>query len=73
MVTGVQTCALPICHDQCETVDVCGVSKFLCIKEPGQRDDWSDESMGDIRAQLVEILDGYGRADDLLELVDCFE
>ena len=60
-------------HGECDRVDVCGVSKYLCVKEPSVVNEWSDQSLEDIRAELTGILDGYGRADELLDLVDCLE
>ncbi len=69
-------------HDQCEIYDVCGSSRFICVKEPDAVHEWSQEGIGDIRQQLLDILEGtpdapddeqYGRGDELLELVDCQE
>ncbi len=67
-------------NDYCESFDACGESKFVCPVDSPTADDRADESVGDIEAKLIEILDGledapedeqYGRADDLLDLVIC--
>ena len=67
-------------NDYCDSFDACGKSKFLCAKEGPGADDRGDERVDDIRAQLIDILEGrddappeeqYDRADDLLDLVIC--
>lgn len=61
----------------CEALDVCGVAKFVCARDPEYAR--GSEGVADIRQQLVDILEGngyppeeqYGRGDELLELVHC--
>lgn len=55
----------------CEDFDACGVEKFICVKESESATDRANETLGDIRDQLIHILDEYGRADELLELAIC--
>lgn len=67
-------------NEKCETMDVCGRGKFLCLKDPTAINDWSDEGMGDVETQLINIMNGlpdapddeqYGRGDELLPLFEC--
>lgn len=61
----------------CEPIDVCGESKFVCVKDPEV--DAGHEDLADVRQRLVDILEGngyppeeqYGRGDELLELFEC--
>lgn len=61
----------------CEAIDVCGVEKFVCAREPSIPR--GEDGVPQIRQALIDILEGtgyppeeqYGRGDDLLELVDC--
>jgi hypothetical protein len=69
----------PWVNDRCESLSVCGVEKLLCVRGTTASEERADESLDDIRQQLVAILDGtgyppdeqYGRADDLLPLFTC--
>ncbi|MEC9440973.1 MAG: amidohydrolase family protein [Myxococcota bacterium] len=63
-------------RDDCEDYNVCGASKFLCVRHDNS-DDFTSSSM--IEGLLIDILEGngypadeqYGRGQDLLPLVDC--
>ncbi|NMC71654.1 MAG: amidohydrolase family protein [Myxococcales bacterium] len=63
----------------CEPFDACGVPKYVCVQESPAAADRRNETLGDIRTQLYNILEGIGyppeeqyhRGDELLELVDC--
>lgn len=58
---------------RCETFDACGAAKFLCVADtPGASgDDRSGEGVAEIESQLRTLLDGYGRASELVPLVAC--
>lgn len=67
-------------NEYCESYNACGTEKFVCVKEGPDAADRGNESLIDVRQQLIAILDGlpdapseeqYGRGDDLLELVIC--
>lgn len=66
-------------NGDCDTIDACGVTKFLCLRNTPGSDSGAGESLDDVRQQLVDILEGngyppeeqYGRGDELLELVHC--
>lgn len=58
-------------NEYCEDLDACGTSKFICVQDSPTADNRRDETLEDVRGQLVDILEGYGREDELLELVDC--
>ena len=69
-------------HNDCEPFNACGTEKFFCVRQPAAVNEWSEEGVEEIRGQLYEILEGipgapadeqYGRGDDLLDLVNCFE
>jgi len=61
----------------CETVSVCGVEKFLCVKDNDI--DEGRRSVAEVERQLVDILEGngyppeeqYGRGEELLPLWSC--
>jgi cytosine/adenosine deaminase-related metal-dependent hydrolase len=60
-------------NGRCDVLDACGRSKFLCVAgTPGSTADGAgaDETLDDVRAQLLAILETYGRT-DLLELIAC--
>jgi hypothetical protein len=64
-------------NDDCEPVDACGAPKYLCAANTPGAASRAEETVEDLRAQLVAILEGtgypaeeqYGRGDELLELV----
>ncbi len=56
---------------QCDAIDACGTPKFMCVRNTPGHADRADENIDDIRAQLIAILDGYGRAAELQELITC--
>ena len=67
-------------NEYCEHYAVCGTDKFICAKDYPTADDRRDETIEDIRNQLVDIMEGrddapddeqYGRGDELLDLVIC--
>jgi len=66
-------------NGDCEPFDACGEQKYVCLKNTPGADSRAGESVDDVRAQLVAILEGtgyppeeqYGRGDELLELVTC--
>jgi 5-methylthioadenosine/S-adenosylhomocysteine deaminase len=61
-------------NGQCDVLDACGASKYLCAAgTPGSTGDTSrvNETVDDIHNQLTAILDMYGRASELNELVAC--
>lgn len=55
----------------CEDFEACGAQKFLCVKDRDLPDHRGDESLDDIRGQLIDILTEYDRPDGLLDLVIC--
>lgn len=63
----------------CEPFDACGTPKYACVQESPTATNRRNETLGDIRTQLYNILEGIGypadeqyhRGDELLELVDC--
>lgn len=63
----------------CEPFDACGTAKYLCVQEAPTAPDRKDETLADLRTQLVNILEGtgypadeqYHRGAELLPLVDC--
>ncbi|MBN1770205.1 MAG: amidohydrolase family protein [Deltaproteobacteria bacterium] len=63
----------------CEAFDACGTPKYACVQESPTAPDRRNETLGDIRTQLYNILEGIGypadeqyhRGDELLELLDC--
>jgi cytosine/adenosine deaminase-related metal-dependent hydrolase len=74
---GEATLKAPLARrDDCEDYDVCGESKFLCVRHDNE-DDFTSSGM--IEGLLIDILEGngypadeqYGRGQDLLPLVDC--
>lgn len=58
-------------NEDCEIIDTCGQSKFVCVKNTPGHADRAGESVTDLRQQLTDILALYDRADDLNELVTC--
>lgn len=66
-------------NGDCDAFDACGAPKYLCARNTPGADSRADESVDDIRGQLIDILEGtgyppeeqYGRGDELLELVTC--
>ena len=66
-------------NGECDPLDACGSEKFLCLRNTPGSASRAEETLDDLRAQLVAILEGtgyppeeqYGRGDDLLELVQC--
>ena len=66
-------------NGECDMIDACGSAKFLCLKNTPGADSRADESLEDVRTQLVNILEGtgypadeqYGRGGELLELISC--
>ncbi len=67
-------------NEYCDEFLACGKAKFLCAKDSPDAENRRDERLGDIEAQLLDILEGrddappeeqYDRADDLLDLVIC--
>lgn len=67
-------------NEHCESFFTCGVDKFVCAVDFPTAGDRRDETVNDIRHQLVSILDGredapdeeqYDRGDELLDLVIC--
>lgn len=58
-------------NEYCEDFDACGTEKFICVQDSPTAGNRRDETLADIREQLVDILAGYGREDELLPLVDC--
>ncbi len=66
---------------ECEPMDVCGVSKYICVDDPGLDDQYAQMNMAELEQTLVNILEGtgfpddeqYGRGNELLPLVDCNE
>ncbi|WP_158542315.1 amidohydrolase family protein [Lujinxingia litoralis] len=66
-------------NDFCETYSACGTAKFVCVQDSPTADDRRNETLDDVRGQLVDILEGtgypedeqYGRGDELLDLVIC--
>lgn len=61
-------------NGECDMLDACGSMKFLCVANtPGSFEEnaRADETLDDIRAQLEAILDMYGRASELQELIVC--
>ncbi len=63
----------------CDPLDACGAAKYVCVQESPGAPNRMNETLGDIRTQLFNILEGIGyppeeqyhRGDELLELVDC--
>jgi len=55
----------------CDMLDACGTAKYLCVANTPGSPTGATETMETIHAQLVTILTSYGRASELLELVDC--
>lgn len=67
-------------NQYCDEFEACSREKFLCAQDSPTAANRRDETVGDIRQQLIDILDGlddapadqqYGRGDELLELVIC--
>jgi len=67
-------------NELCEPFDACGTAKFVCPRETDQpSDDRKHQTVADVRAELVAILQGdgypedeqYGRGMELLDLVAC--
>jgi hypothetical protein len=58
-------------NGDCEMLDACGTPKFLCAANTPGAPARADETVESVRTQLRDHLATYGRADDLLELVDC--
>lgn len=66
-------------NGECDVLDACGTPKFLCLRNTPGGDSRAEESLDDVRQQLVDILEGngypveeqYGRGDELLDLVQC--
>ncbi len=64
-------------NDLCESIEVCGETRFVCVSDPEATDRGDD--LGALRSRLVDILEGngfpaeeqYGRGDELLELYRC--
>jgi cytosine/adenosine deaminase-related metal-dependent hydrolase len=63
----------------CEAFDACGTAKYACVQDSPTADNRRNETLGEIRTQLYNILEGVGyppeeqyhRGAELLELVDC--
>jgi cytosine/adenosine deaminase-related metal-dependent hydrolase len=66
-------------NGECDVLDACGTPKFLCVRNTPGAPERAEETLGDVRQQLIDILEGngypaeeqYGRGDELLELVQC--
>lgn len=58
-------------NGDCEMLDACGTPKFLCAANTPGAASRATETVEDVRTQLRAHLAMYGRADELLELVDC--
>lgn len=58
-------------NGECDLLDACGVSKFLCVRNTPGADAGRTENVDDVRAQLEAILAMYGRAADLEPLIRC--
>ncbi|WP_428265866.1 amidohydrolase family protein [Haliangium sp.] len=66
-------------NGDCDTLDACGIDKFLCVANTPGADSRADERLEDVAQQLYDILEGtdappeeqYGRGDELLPLVSC--
>lgn len=58
-------------NGECEVLDACGTPKYLCVANTPGGTTGATETMDDIEAQLTTILGRYGRASELLPLVDC--
>lgn len=65
--------AVAAVNDDCEPLDACGASKFICAANtPGSTaaSARADETVAEVRAQLLALLADYDR-DDLNELILC--
>jgi len=58
-------------NGSCDMLDACGTPKYLCAANTPGSATRATETVEDVHAQLVTILASYGRASELLELVDC--
>lgn len=67
-------------NGHCETLDACGVSKFLCVSNGPDAKGRDHETLADLELQLFDLLEGtgkepyveqYGRGDELQGLVVC--
>jgi len=61
-------------NTDCEMFDACGAAKFVCLANtPGSTTATAraSEVVTDVQDELSAILDGYGRASELLPLVAC--
>ena len=58
-------------NTSCEALDACGTPKFLCAANTPGAASRATETVADIRGQLTAYLATYGRAAELLDLVDC--
>jgi len=66
-------------NGECDAFDACGAPKFLCLRNTPGADSRAEETLEDVRTQLVDILEGngyppeeqYGRGDELLPLAAC--
>lgn len=63
-------------RDDCDTIDACGVEKFVCVRYTND-DDY--DSIATIEGDLIDIMEGtgfpadeqYGRGDEVLPLFSC--
>jgi len=66
-------------NGECDPLDACATQKFLCLRNTPGNASRTEETLDEVRAQLLAILEGtgyppeeqYGRGDELLELVQC--
>lgn len=58
-------------NTSCEAFDACGAPKFLCAANTPGAPSRATETVADIQGQLTAYLATYGRASELLGLVDC--
>jgi hypothetical protein len=60
-------------NGSCETIDACGIEKFICVANtPGNAIGMAD-TMESIHAQLNTILTAHGRPGTVLPLINCSE
>jgi len=60
-------------NGSCETIDACGIEKFICVANtPGNAVGMAD-TMESIHAQLDTILTAHGRPGTVLPLINCSE
>jgi 5-methylthioadenosine/S-adenosylhomocysteine deaminase len=58
-------------NGDCDMLDACGTPKYLCVANTPGNASRATETMDDIHGQLTTIMGSYGRASEVLELVDC--